>query len=69
VALRSLGSADDPLAEEHEALVDVGDRRLLGLQSKAERLNPPGELLKQRLRLLAGSSYEEHQVIGIPDKP
>ena len=46
VALVSLRSADDPLAEEHEALIDVGvDRRLLGLQVKAERLNTPGELL------------------------
>jgi hypothetical protein len=41
----SLRSADDPLAEEHEALIDVGDRRLLGLQVKAERINAPGELL------------------------
>src|SRR5215207_4497274 len=47
----------------------MGDRRLLGLQLKSERLHWPGQLLKQRVRLLAGSSDEEHQVVGVPDEP
>ena len=55
VALRVLWSADDPLAEEHEAFVDVGDRGLLSLELQAECLDSPGQLLEQRLCLGSGS--------------
>jgi hypothetical protein len=62
------GSADDPLLEEHEALIDVGDRGLLGLQLQPECLHSPGQLVQQGLRLRLGPPHEQDQVIGVPNE-
>jgi hypothetical protein len=69
VALVSVRPANEALAEEHEALVDVGDTGLLGLDRKPDRRDPLAEHREQLFGLLTGPLDADNKVIGVPDEP
>src|SRR5215813_11277826 len=65
----SLAVALDAPAEEVEALIDVGDLRLLRRQAQAHRGQDRRRVLAHLLRVLAGAGDHEQPVVRIADEP